>query len=164
MVGWVGNAPTMVRQDFCFTGSSRSLRDYQPVGTEGKCGWEASAEKMVAGAGVEPAHGRFMRPLPYHLATPQFERWHGVSVLPRGRSVLEAKLRTLAPAVNKMVKKDAAHRCSRWTASGRRGYECPRRLRQKRTNTAANLRSHPQENFTAVLSVFQAHLPGACCG
>ena len=29
----------------------------------------------------------------------------------------------------------------------------------KRTNTAANSRSHPQEYFTAVLSVFQAHLP-----
>jgi hypothetical protein len=31
----------------------------------------------------------------------------------------------------------------------------------KRTNTAANsnLSSHPQEDFTAVLSVFQAHLP-----
>lgn len=42
MVGCVGNAPTMVRQDGCFTGSSRSLRDYQPV-------------EMVAEAGFEPA-------------------------------------------------------------------------------------------------------------
>ena len=31
----------------------------------------------------------------------------------------------------------------------------------KRTNTAANsdLSSHPQDDFTAVVSVFQAHLP-----
>jgi hypothetical protein len=42
MVGCVGNAPTMVRTDGCFTGSSRSLRDYQP--------W-----KLVAEAGFEPA-------------------------------------------------------------------------------------------------------------
>ena len=42
MVGCVGNAPTMVPKDGCFTGSSRSLRDYQPWG-------------MVAEAGFEPA-------------------------------------------------------------------------------------------------------------
>jgi hypothetical protein len=37
----------------------------------------------------------------------------------------------------------------------------PRRSTTKRTNTAANSNqsSHPQEDFTAVLSVFQAHLP-----
>lgn len=37
----------------------------------------------------------------------------------------------------------------------------PAPLRQKRTNTAANsdLSSHPQDCFTADLSVFQAHLP-----
>ena len=54
---------------------------------------------MVAGAGIEPAYWRLMRPLPYLLATPQFEKWHGVSVLPRARKVLETKLRKLAPAV-----------------------------------------------------------------
>ncbi len=48
------------------------------------------------------------------------------------------------------------------TANERRGLSHPRRIRQKRTNTAANsdLSSHPQEDFTAVVSVFQAHLPG----
>ena len=30
MVGRVGNAPTLVLLDFCFTGSPRSLRDYRP--------------------------------------------------------------------------------------------------------------------------------------
>ena len=47
------------------------------------------------------------------------------------------------------------------TANGRRGQKRPRRIRQKRTNTAANsdLSSHPQDDFTAVVSVFQAHLP-----
>ena len=49
------------------------------------------------------------------------------------------------------------------TANGRRGLQRvrPRRIRQKRTNTAANsdLSSHPQDDFTAVVSVFQAHLP-----
>ena len=40
-----------------------------------------------------------MRPLPSHLAPPRFEKWHGVSVLPRARKVLETKLRKLAPAV-----------------------------------------------------------------
>jgi hypothetical protein len=41
-----------------------------------------------------------MRPLPYLLATPQFEKWHGVSVLPRARPVLETELRKLAPAAH----------------------------------------------------------------
>jgi len=31
MVGCVGNAPTLVRQDIRFTGGSRSLRGYQPL-------------------------------------------------------------------------------------------------------------------------------------
>ena len=55
--------------------------------------------KLVAGAGIEPARRRLMRPLPSHLAPPRFEKWHGVSVLPRARPVLEAELRKLAPAV-----------------------------------------------------------------
>ena len=55
--------------------------------------------KLVAGAGLEPAHWRLMRPLPYLLATPHFEKWHGVSVLPRAGEVLETKLHKLAPAV-----------------------------------------------------------------
>ena len=40
-----------------------------------------------------------MRPLPSHLAPPQFEKWHSVSVLPRASKVLETELRKLAPAV-----------------------------------------------------------------
>ena len=59
--------------------------------------------KMVAGAGLEPAHRRLMRPLPYLLATPQFDKWHGVSVLPRTSEVLETKLRKLAPAAHGCV-------------------------------------------------------------
>ena len=55
---------------------------------------------MVAGAGIEPAHWRLMRPLPSHLAPPRFEKWHGVPVLPRARPVLEAELRKLAPAAH----------------------------------------------------------------
>ena len=55
--------------------------------------------ELVAGAGIEPARKRLMRPLPSHLAPPRFEEWHGVSVLPRARSVLETELRILAPAV-----------------------------------------------------------------
>ena len=31
LVGCVGNAPTLVRQDIRFTGGSRSLRGYQPM-------------------------------------------------------------------------------------------------------------------------------------
>ena len=59
---------------------------------------------MVAGAGFEPAHRRLMRPLPCLLATPQFvEKWHGVSVLPRARLVLETELRKLAPAAHSYV-------------------------------------------------------------
>ena len=58
--------------------------------------------KVVAGAGLEPAYWRLMRPLPYLLATPQFEKWHGVSVLPRARGVLETLLRKLAPAAHIM--------------------------------------------------------------
>ena len=54
---------------------------------------------LVAGAGIEPARKRLMRPLPSHLAPPRFEKWHGVSVLPRARGVLETLLRKLAPAV-----------------------------------------------------------------
>ena len=65
----------------------------------------AAQEKLVAGAGVEPAHRRLMRPLPSHLAPPRFEKWHGASVLPRARGVLETLLRKLAPAVSmKMVR------------------------------------------------------------
>ena len=49
------------------------------------------------------------------------------------------------------------------TANERRGLQRvrPRRIRQKRTNTAANseLEFAPAGYFTAVLSVFQAHLP-----
>ena len=55
--------------------------------------------KLVAGAGIEPAHWRLMRPLPSHLAPPRLEKWHSVSVLPRARGVLETLLRKLAPAV-----------------------------------------------------------------
>jgi hypothetical protein len=40
-----------------------------------------------------------MRPLPFLLATPQFEKWHGVSVLRRAGEVLDTKLRRLAHAV-----------------------------------------------------------------
>ena len=40
-----------------------------------------------------------MRPRPYLMATPLLEKWHGVSVLPRARGVLETLLRKLAPAV-----------------------------------------------------------------
>ena len=54
--------------------------------------------KLVAGAGIEPAHWRLMRPLPSHLAPPRFEKWHSVSVLPRARGVLETLPRKLAPA------------------------------------------------------------------
>ena len=39
LVGCVGNAPTLVRQDIRFTGGSRSLRGYQPI-------------EMVAGRGL----------------------------------------------------------------------------------------------------------------
>lgn len=31
----------------------------------------AAQRNLVAGAGIEPAHKRLMRPSPYHLATPQ---------------------------------------------------------------------------------------------
>ena len=55
--------------------------------------------KMVAGAGIEPARRRLMRPLPSHLAPPRFEKWHGVPVLPWARGVLETPLRKLAPAM-----------------------------------------------------------------
>ena len=42
-----------------------------------------------------------------------------------------------------------------------RGLSGPRRLRQKEQKPlpTRNLSPHPQENFTAVLSVFKAHLP-----
>ncbi len=63
--------------------------------------------KLVAGAGVEPARRRLMRPLPSHLAPPRFEKWHGVSVLPRAREVLETLLRKLAPAVFKKMVRSA---------------------------------------------------------
>ena len=48
-----------------------------------------------------------MRPLPSHLAPPQFEKWHSVSVLPRARKVLETELRKLAPAVLKKMVRSA---------------------------------------------------------
>ena len=51
-----------------------------------------------------------MRPLPSHLAPPRFEKWHGVSVLPRARKVLETKLRKLAPAVLWVLKIGAVSR------------------------------------------------------
>jgi len=55
-------------------------------------------------------------------------------VLPRTRKDLETSLRKLTPAVL---------------------------YNHMKTNTAANpvMDSHPQENFSADLSVFQAHLP-----
>ena len=56
--------------------------------------------KLVAGAGIEPAHKRLMRPLPSHLAPPRLQKWHSVSVLPRARGVLETLLRKLAPAAH----------------------------------------------------------------
>ena len=40
-----------------------------------------------------------MRPRPSHLAPQRFWKWHSVPVLPRARSVLETKLRKLAPAM-----------------------------------------------------------------
>lgn len=55
---------------------------------------------MVAGAGIEPAHWRLMKPPPFHLATPQLRMWHGAPVLPRARGVLETLLRKLAHAVH----------------------------------------------------------------
>ena len=85
MVGWVGNAPTLVR----WTSALQAARDL----------YAATNPSMVAGAGIEPARRRLMRPLPSHLAPPRFEKWHGVSVLPRARGVLETLLRKLAPAV-----------------------------------------------------------------
>ena len=94
---------------------------------------ERPVVKLIAGAGIEPAHFRLMRPVPSHLAPLQNAhgfaertqphvttrsprnfplesksararscvriKWHGVSVLPRARGVLETLLRKLAPAV-----------------------------------------------------------------
>ena len=34
---------------------------------------ERPRRKLVAGAGIEPAYKRLMRPLPFHLATPQLD-------------------------------------------------------------------------------------------
>ena|SRR5438132_9744495 len=95
-----------------------------PVLQTGSCLYRATAAKKLVdrrgyaprSAGCKPAdfltnlaaHGgrdgirthewRLMRPLPCRLATLRC-KWHGVSVLPRVRSVLETELRELAPAV-----------------------------------------------------------------
>ena len=113
------------------------------------------------------------------LGDPAIEKWHGVSVLPRARGVLEALLRNLAPAAHVVwfenwCGQPDLHRhpligtqasCS-WTmtANERRGWRCvrTRAAYDKKEQTplpTRNLSSHPQDRFTAVLSVFQAHLP-----
>jgi hypothetical protein len=117
-----------------------------------------------------------MRPVPYLLATPQFEKWHGVSVLPRADSVLETKLRKLTPAVfiengcdqpelhrHRLIGTQAS--CS-WTMTAKSGAGCelvshPRRIRRKKNKHRCQLELEfaPAGDFTAVLSVFQAHLP-----
>ena len=120
MVGCDGNAPTMVLSDSCFTGSSRSLRDYQPdkdckmVDRHGfaPCSPACKADDLLndraarfgeigCGGRIRTGDTRRMKPLPYHLATPLFivENWHGVPVLPRTRGDLETPLRKLTPAV-----------------------------------------------------------------
>jgi len=74
----------------------------------------SAQRRLVAGAGVEPARGRLMRPLPFLLATPRFEKVARRLCSPinqplyspppprctrRGGEVLETRLRKLAPAV-----------------------------------------------------------------
>jgi hypothetical protein len=80
----------------------------------GRCGsvWETIPER-VAGAGVEPAHGRLMRTLPCRLAPPHLQKWRGVSVLPRTRRVLEAPLRCWRPPrMKKSSQDESAPNCT----------------------------------------------------
>ena len=101
-------------------------------------------------------------------------------MLPRARGVLGTLLRKLAPAVLKKMVRSAglAPASSDWHSDilllnddreGRRG------LRSMRTRAAYDKKeqtplptrtqsSHPQDDFTAVVSVFQAHLPRADAG
>lgn len=76
-----------------------------------------------------------MRPLPYHLATPLLfgKNWSGQPDLHRHFLI-------------------GSQKSCCWTMTAR--YE-------KKTNTAASpvMDSHPQDDFSADLSVFQAHLP-----
>ncbi len=128
---------------------------------------------MVAGAGIEPARKRLMRPLPSHLATPQLLKLaRRLGAAPSRQSFGDFAAHWRPPCVLKnWCGQPESHRhrligiqasCS-WTmtANERRGLSHPRRIRQKRTNTAANseLEFAPAGYFTAVLSVFQAHLP-----
>ena len=136
---------------------------------------------VIAGAGIEPARKRLMRPLPSHLATPQLlEIWHGVSVPPRAGEVLETPLRKLAPAVSLenlvrsagiapaspgwhpgiLLLKDDRERAARVLATTAH----PRRIRQKRTNTAASRAltkstRHTRWIYSADLSVFTGTPP-----
>jgi hypothetical protein len=83
----------MVLRDSCFTGSSRSLRDYQPdkdckmVDRHGfaPCSSACKAGDLLndraarfgeigCGGRIRTGDTRRMKPLPYHLATPLFIR------------------------------------------------------------------------------------------
>lgn len=164
MVGCVGNAPTRPSQGHPLY---RRLAVFTRLTT---LEWLRGRDSNPRLAAYETAA------LP--LGDPAVFQWHGVSVPPRARKVLGTSLRKLAPAVPIVILKNWCgkpdlhrHRligtqasCS-WTmtANKRRGLHlcAPAPRRQKRTNTAANsdLSSHPQDCFTADLSVFQAHLP-----
>ncbi len=56
-----------------------------------------------------PRHGSpQLRPLPDQIA--EIKKWHGVSVLPRTRPVLETRLRNLTPSVEKLCSQPDSHR------------------------------------------------------
>lgn len=151
---------------------------------------------MVAGVGIEPTCKRLMRPLPFHLATPQWiemkvarrlgaapssQSFGGFAAQAGARRVVVFEMERsagIAPASpewrsgilllnddrEKFVEIGPVDRQGRMSGAG---VTCghPRRIyTTKRTNTAASIRHEVEgrtrwNHFTAVLSVFQAHLP-----
>ncbi len=84
---WVVSA--MLRRWFCGTSALQAARDL----------YATNNPEWVAGAGIEPARSRLMRPVPSHLAPPRLKIWHGGSVLPRGWRGFGDQAAQLAPAV-----------------------------------------------------------------
>ena len=95
------------------------------------------------GGRIRTGDMRLMRPLPYHLATP---RWLEIG---KRQGVTAGR----ADAFGRSCRWGRMAIAARWTIT-----PC---LGNRRTNTAASpvKDSHPQDDFTADVSVFQAHLP-----
>ncbi len=114
--------------------------------------------KNGCGGRIRTGDTRRMKPLPYHLATPLLMgKLARVGAPERGWSPLRSLSRRVS---GKMVRPAGLAPAFPDWKSGILLLDDDRIVKMK-TNTAASpvMDSHPQENFSADLSVFQAHLP-----